>query len=42
MEIQFPQRFHHGRELTLAAINHHHIRPVIEPIGLQCAAPLVA
>ena len=35
MQIELPQGFHHGRKLPLAAVDHHHIRPVVEATGVQ-------
>ena len=41
VQIEFPQGLHHGRELAFAAIDHHHIGPVVETVGLQgTAAPM--
>ena len=34
-QIQLPQRLHHRRKLAFAAIDHHHIGPIGESIGLQ-------
>ena len=42
MQIQFPQGFHHGRELALAAIDHHHIGPVVEATRMQGGTGLAA
>ena len=38
IEVQLPQGLHHGRELPLAAINHHHIGPVVQATRVQGAA----
>ena len=38
-QIQLPQGLHHGRELAFAAIDHHHVRPIGETVGLQGRAP---
>ena len=42
VKIQFTQCFHHCRELALTTIDHDHVWPVIESIGLQRTAPLMA
>ena len=42
VQIEFPQCLHHRRELSFAAIDHHHIRPVVEAVGLQGTATFVA
>ena len=34
-QIKLPQRLHHRRQLAFAAIDHHHIGPIGEAIGLQ-------
>ena len=41
VQIKLAQGLHHGRELALAAVNHHHIGPVVEAVGLQSAAAFV-
>ena len=34
MQIQLPQGLHHGGKLAFAAVDHHHIGPVVEAICL--------
>ena len=42
MQIQLTQCLHHCGQLAFATVNHHHIRPVVEAIGLKGAAALVS
>ena len=41
VQIKLAQGLHHGRQLALAAVDHHHIGPVVEAVGLQSAATFV-
>ena len=37
IEVELAQGLHHGGELPLAAIDHHHIGPVVQTTGVQSA-----
>ena len=35
VQIQLSKRLHHCRQLTFSPVDHHHVRPIVQAIGLQ-------